>query len=215
MWEKEDKKRRALHSLGLTDAEIAGICGVVPQSIRNWRIKRGLKGVSNNRLAETEHMRRLEMYWQGHTDIEIGERLGYSWTTIFHWRERNRLAPSHKRDRGDSLCWECERATASRCPWIDEGKRIWKSAKYPKNQETGVIVVECRHLKLEGREAAEMREELEKARLDYKIAEIEFNYAEADFQRAAILKLEAARERLNAIILLAKMAEKAKRRAAL
>jgi len=56
-------------------------------------------------------------------------------------------------------------------------------------------------------------DELEEARRDYKIAEIEFNYAEADFRRAAILKLEAARERLNAIIYQAKMAEKARRAA--
>ena len=57
-------------------------------------------------------------------------------------------------------------------------------------------------------------DELEEARRDYKIAELEFNYAEMDFQRAAILRLEAARERLNAIILQAKMADKAKRRSA-
>jgi len=212
VWEREDEKRRTLHSLGLTDAEIATICGVAPLTIRNWRYRRGLKGAPNSYLSEVEHLRRLELYWRGHTDGEIGEKCGCSWTTIFHWRERNDLAPSHKRDRDDSLCWECAKAYAGKCDWVDEGKKIWHKAKTTNNQQAEFVVVECRYFQLEGREEVAMREELDRARLDYKIAKIEFDYADPEYRDVAIHRYNAARERLNTIIREAKMRTMAERR---
>lgn len=212
MWEKEDKKRRALHSLGLTDAEIATICGVTQYTIRGWRTRRGLRGATNRYLSEAEHFRRLELYWQGYTDKAIGKKLGYSWTTIFHWRERNGLANSHRRDRIDSLCWECARAYAGECDWVSQGKKIWHKAKIPNNQQADFVVVECRHFELEGKEEAEMREELDKAKLDYKIACIEMDYADPEYRDAAILRYNATKERLDAVIREAKLRAKAERK---
>ncbi len=211
MWEREDAKRRALHSLRLTDAEIAELCGVTPLAIRNWRYRRGLKGVPNSYLAKAEHLRRLELYWRGHTDAEIGERLGCDPTAIYHWRQRTGLSSSYKRDRRISLCWECAKAYAGKCDWVDEGKKIWHKAKTTNNQQAEFVVVECRYFQLEGREEVAMREELDRARLDYKIAKIEFDYAEAEYVDTAILKYSAAKERLNAVIREAKVRAMAER----
>lgn len=212
---REDRKRRALHSLGLTDVKIAEICGVSTQAIKMWRNRRGLKTVGKKgglKTSQKEHLKRLELYWRGHTDMKIAKLCGITVGTMHYWRNQHGLPPSHARDRVKTLCWECARAYASRCPWVNKRERVWKRAKESGNTEDGYVVIECGLFEIEGKEEAEMREELETARKEYKIAEIEFNYADSTYQEAAILKLNAAREKLNAVIREAKIRAMAERK---
>ncbi len=209
---REEMRRRALYELGLSDVEMAKICGVAAQTIHAWRVRRGLPETNKGgvRVSKKDHYRRLELYWQGYTDMEIAKMCGISVATMHHWRTQQKLPPSYARDRKESLCWECELATPAFCSWIGRGEKVWRKAKKP-YKHAGPIIIECRHFRLEGKEEAEMWEELERARLDYEIAEIEFNWADPEYREAASLKLSAARERLNAVLREAKSkAKKAK-----
>ena len=210
---REEMKRRALYELGLSDVEIARICGVAHQTIQIWRTRRGLPETNKGgvRVSKKDHYRRLELYWQGYTDMEIAKMCGISVATMHHWRTQQKLPPSYARDRKESLCWECELATPAFCSWIGRGEKVWRKAKKP-YKHAGPIIIECRHFRLEGKEEAEMWEELDKAKLDYKIACIEMDYADPEYRDAAILRYNATREKLNAVIREAKMRAMAEER---
>ncbi len=207
---REEAKRRALHALGITDDEIAQVCGVAKYTIRNWRKKRGLKGAPNRYLPRLEHMRRMELYWRGHTDMETARILGITVGAMHHWRQQHGIPPSYARDRKDSLCWECARARPQRCAWIDREEQVWEKA-VRRSKWAGPVVIVCRQFELAGKEEEEVKAELDKARLDYKIAKIEMDYADPDYQDVAIHKYNAAFEQLNAVIREAKMLERLRR----
>ena len=197
---EEEEYRRTLHGLYFNDREMASLCGVSQASISRWRIRRGLKGIPMGFTRPWEQKQRLKLYWRGYPDGKIAESLGWTEGVIRKWRERNKLPL--KRSRKKSLCWECARAYAGGCPWVDRREKVWKEAK--KGGE-GFSVITCPHFEFEVEEDDDMWRELEKARMDYKIALLEFDSAAPEYVDAAINKYNAARERLNAVIKEAKL----------
>ena len=199
---EEDEYRRTLHSLYFNDREIASLCGVTQASISRWRVRRGLKSIPMGFTYPWEQKQRLQLYWRGISDRSIAETLGWAEGVIRKWRERNNLPI--KRDRTKSLCWECGRAFADKCPWIDKGEKVWGKAKYP-HKLSGPVVVICPNFEFEKEEDDAMWMELEKARMDYKIALLEFDAAAPEYVDTAILRYSAAKEKLNAVIKEAKL----------
>jgi len=198
----EEEYRRTLHGLFFNDREMASLCGVSQASISRWRVRRGLKSIPMGFTRPWEQKQRLQLYWRGYTDKKIADCLGWAEGTIRKWREKSKLPL--KRDRAKSLCWECNRAFADKCPWIDNGEKVWGKAKYP-NKLSGPVVITCPNFEFEKEEDDAMWMELEKARMDYKIALLEFDAAAPEYMDAAILKYSAAKERLNAVIKEAKL----------
>ena len=199
---EEEEYRRTLHSLYFNDREIASLCGVTQASISRWRVRRGLKSIPMGFTYPWEQKQRQQMYWRGMSDRSIAETLGWAEGVIRKWRERNNLPI--KRDRTKSLCWECGRAFADKCPWIDKGEKVWGKAKYP-HKLSGPVVVICPYFESEEEEELKMWRELEEAKKDYKIALLEFDAAAPGYRDVAIHKYNAAKERLNAVIKEAKI----------
>ena len=198
----EEEYRKTLHGLYFNDREMASLCGVSQASISRWRVRRGLKSIPMGFTRPWEQKQRLQLYWRGHSDKKIADCLGWAEGVIKKWRERNKLPL--KRSRKKSLCWECARAFGGVCPWIDRGERIWKQAKYP-HKLCGPVVITCPHFEFEVEEDDDMWRELEKARMDYKVARMEFDDAAPEYVDTAILRYSAAKERLNAVIKEAKL----------
>ena len=49
-----------------------------------------------NKLPEAEHAARMELYRQGLSDTEIGERIYLTQPGVVYWRKRNGLPPNRK-----------------------------------------------------------------------------------------------------------------------
>jgi len=75
----------------LSDREIARIEGVHSESVREWRIRRGLVPNSERNKAKANMRDRLARYRAGLNDAAIAQIEGVTKGTIWKWRRRNDL----------------------------------------------------------------------------------------------------------------------------
>jgi len=100
---EKEARRLELYNQGLSDCEIASLVGCSPRGITTWRWKRGLpahrKFGQQSILDQAEHERRLELYHQGKSDVEIATAVGRTSQSINHWRKQHGLPPHQWRNR--------------------------------------------------------------------------------------------------------------------
>lgn len=104
---KRSADRLELYEDGLNDYEIAETLGITVAAVRYWRRRKSLENnkFKNRRerrkrrvLTEEEQTERLELYNEGLSDREIGERLYIGENAVRYWRKKNNL-PTHFRNR--------------------------------------------------------------------------------------------------------------------
>ena len=54
-------------------------------------------------ITEEEHKKRLELYEDGYSDVEIGKILYVSSSAIYNWRKKNKLPTKQTKVRGRAL----------------------------------------------------------------------------------------------------------------
>jgi uncharacterized protein YjcR len=88
---------KANYEKGLSDAEIAEVCGTSASSVRAWRSNAGLtSNVAAKRIEREQGFRRL--YDEGMTDAAIAKQFGTYSDAVAKWRARNGL-PSQRQKR--------------------------------------------------------------------------------------------------------------------
>lgn len=95
----ENKERMTLYKRGLSDADIARILDLTPQTIFAWRKVRNLETNTNRRGTPNtgNEIVRLELYKSGSNDKEIAAAVGATPHAIYTWRQYRGLTPNKPR----------------------------------------------------------------------------------------------------------------------
>lgn len=83
MRKNENELRLKLVRDGLSNKEVADICGCSAAAISSWKIRRGF--TNSNTLSDAEIARRIELFEQGYKFSEIAVMLGKSEQYINDW----------------------------------------------------------------------------------------------------------------------------------
>jgi len=100
------------------------------------------------------------LYDENKSDSEIANKVGVTRSAIGRWRKihdlpTNKLKTRYTNKRPSSkssLCWGCQYAYASRCPWHATGQKIWKEAEEVftgRGEDIGYKVINCEHFKIQ------------------------------------------------------------------
>lgn len=102
---QRNERRMRLYKKELSDYEIAKIEKTAITTIWHWRHKLGLQPnpSKQQRKYEKDSKKRLELYNQGYSDIEIAEKSKTSLTSVREWRKVNNLLANKKDDPKKSI----------------------------------------------------------------------------------------------------------------
>lgn len=92
--DSENKLKKALWELGLTDSQIANVFLVKKYVITDWRRKNGLESKYNRKgshLEKEEEEFRLKLWEENYSDEEIANATGITKQSVIFWRMRRNL----------------------------------------------------------------------------------------------------------------------------
>ncbi len=102
---ERNERRMRLYKKELSDYEIAKIEKTAITTIWHWRNKLELKPNPSKQQRKyiKDSIKRLELYSQGYSDIEIAEKSKTSLTSVREWRKVNNLLANKKDDPKKSI----------------------------------------------------------------------------------------------------------------
>lgn len=102
--DEKKQQRMYLYNQGLSNKQIADICGTTPNAIAKWKERNGLNEEKTQPRIDDELCRK--MFYDGKKDAEIAKANGVSVTAVISWRHRRGLqrrkrGGNHYAQRGD------------------------------------------------------------------------------------------------------------------
>ncbi len=94
---RPEEEMQHAYSLGLSDRKMGERLGISSESVRLWRVQKGLESNFMKSRQRFDEAKAADLYRQGLGDMEIALEMGASYNAVWQWRSSRELPPNKVR----------------------------------------------------------------------------------------------------------------------